>query len=292
MPKRPCAVVLTTDDSTILCADKFGDVYSMPLLGSSSEKDPQTPSTNGTAINGEAETSHKPFVPAASTLTVHTRRNQQALKNQQKITNQAKTKRPLEFEHQLLLGHVSLLTDLAYVTLSASESALGKKRSYILTSDRDEHIRVSRGLPQAHVIENYCLGHTEFVSKLCVPPWQPQLLVSGGGDDYLLVWEWLSGTVRLRVNLREQLDGLWNSYTTSIPEGQKPVLDSVIEEIAVSGIWSMRHLETPDTNIQGEIIVACEGYVFVDPKCLFKLTDFDFEGSLRCYSFHSIRRET
>ena len=262
MPKRPCAVVLTTDDSAILCADKFGDVYSLPLLAHSSEKDSQTPSADSTAINGEAETLHKPFVPAASTLTVHTQRNQQALKNQQNATNQPKTKKPLEFEHQLLLGHVSLLTDLAYVTLSASESSLGKRRSHILTSDRDEHIRVSRGLPQAHVIEGYCLGHTEFVSKLCVPHWQPQLLVSGGGDDYLLLWDWISGSARLRVDLKGPLDELWKSFTMSTPKGQY----SALEKIAVSGIWSMQHSETPETNLQGEIIVACQGYVLSTPR--------------------------
>ena len=33
MPKRPCAVALTPDESTLLCADKFGDIYSLPLMG-------------------------------------------------------------------------------------------------------------------------------------------------------------------------------------------------------------------------------------------------------------------
>ena len=294
MPKRPCAIVFTTDDSTILCADKFGDVYSLPLLGRSSEKDPQTPGTGNTSINGDLETSHKPFVPAASTLTVHTRRNQQALKNQHKATNQPKTKRPLEFDHQLLLGHVSLLTDLAYVTLSASGSSQGMDRSYILTSDRDEHIRVSRGLLQAHVIECYCLGHTEFVSKLCIPRWQPQLLVSGGGDDYLLLWDWVSGTARLRVDLKGPVEEFRESYKSSSSYAQNPVLEGRVEKIAVSGIWSMGHLETTAENIQGEIIVACEGYALsimitcigpltlrVKDACLiFLLTRFGWKPSL------------
>ncbi|KAJ4417395.1 tRNA (guanine-N(7)-)-methyltransferase non-catalytic subunit trm82, partial [Neurospora sp. IMI 360204] len=37
MPKRPCALALTPDNKTILSADKFGDVFSLPLLFSPSE---------------------------------------------------------------------------------------------------------------------------------------------------------------------------------------------------------------------------------------------------------------
>lgn len=291
MPKRPCAVVLTTDDSTILCADKFGDVYSLPLLGRSPEKDPQTLSADSIVNDGDVETSHKAFVPSASTLTVHTRRNHQALQNQQKVTNQPKTKRPLEFDHQLVLGHVSLLTDLAYVTLSAPEFPLGKKRSYILTSDRDEHIRVSRGLPQAHIVEGYCLCHTEFVSKLCVPHWQPQLLVSGGGDDYLVIWDWISGTVRLRVDLKGHFDELWKSHTMNISNSQNTISDSVLARIAVSGIWSMRHPETPVNSVQGEIIIACEGYVLSTLNACGNPLTLMLEEFLRYCSIHSIHRE-
>lgn len=283
--------MLTTDDSTILCADKFGDVYSLPVLGRSSEKDPQTPSTDSTAIDRDAETSHMAFVPSASTLTVHTRRNHQALKNQQKVTNQPKTKKPLEFEHQLVLGHVSLLTDLAYVTLCAPEFSLGKKRSYILTSDRDEHIRVSRGLPQAHIVEGYCLGHREFVSKLCIPHWQPQLLVSGGGDDYLVLWEWVSGNARLRVDLKGHLDEIWKSRPVSISNGQNTISDSVLEKVGVSGIWSMRHPETPVNSVQGEIIIACEGYVLSTQSARANPLTSMLEEFLRYCSIRSTHRE-
>lgn len=52
---------------------------------------------------------------------------------------------------EFLLGHVSLITDIA----------LPKDEIVILTADRDEKIRVSR-FPLAAVIENYCLGHTQY----------------------------------------------------------------------------------------------------------------------------------
>jgi tRNA (guanine-N(7)-)-methyltransferase subunit TRM82 len=49
---------------------------------------------------------------------------------------------------ELILGHASLLTTFL-VTADGQ---------YIVTADRDEHIRVS-WYPQGYTIESYCLGH-------------------------------------------------------------------------------------------------------------------------------------
>jgi tRNA (guanine-N(7)-)-methyltransferase subunit TRM82 len=49
---------------------------------------------------------------------------------------------------KLILGHVSVLTTFL----------LSQEEDYIITADRDEHIRVS-WYPQGFVIEMYCLGH-------------------------------------------------------------------------------------------------------------------------------------
>jgi tRNA (guanine-N(7)-)-methyltransferase subunit TRM82 len=54
---------------------------------------------------------------------------------------------------QLVLGHASLLT--AFVLT-------GDER-YIVTADRDEHVRVS-WYPEGYVVERFCLGHERFVS--------------------------------------------------------------------------------------------------------------------------------
>ncbi|PYH96399.1 tRNA methyltransferase [Aspergillus ellipticus CBS 707.79] len=205
MHKRPSAIIITSDDSTILCGDKFGDVYSLPLI-------PGDEPYVATRVPRGAKLSQ----PAATNLTVHTKGNLRALEQQQRLSSEAKAaedKSGLAFEHNLLLGHVSLLTDIAYVSLPVDASS-SKKRSYILTADRDEHIRVSRGLSQAHVIENYCLGHTSFISQLCVPHWAPEYLVSGGGDNYLLVWKWAEGRLLQKVPLVDQatevaVHGIW-----------------------------------------------------------------------------------
>jgi tRNA (guanine-N(7)-)-methyltransferase subunit TRM82 len=192
MPKRLCAVALTTSQTTILAGDKFGDVYALPLHHSFN---PTTaaPSQPKAAIP-------KPQKPSASELTVHTKGNLEALRQQQLNRVFVPRKESPIFEHQLILGHVSVLTDLV-VGLDVSNA----HREYVLTADRDEHIRVSRGIPQAHVINNYCLGHTDFVSRLCTIPELPQFLISGGGEPSIRIYDWLRGETVAEASLEENL---------------------------------------------------------------------------------------
>ncbi|KAI1356533.1 hypothetical protein F5Y01DRAFT_79828 [Xylaria sp. FL0043] len=201
MPKRPCSLALTADGQTILSADKFGDVYALPLVPQESEEEEaRALSTTPAPVSSEP-------LRGANVFTVHSQRNRRALEDQQRQREaNAKRDAPKEapkFAHEVLLGHVSLLT----CVLTAHDA---RNRPYIITADRDEHIRVSRGMPQAHVIETYCLGHRAFVAALCNPrPSRPDVLVSGGGDDELYAWDWLAGkllgTVDLLAHVREVL---------------------------------------------------------------------------------------
>ncbi|KAL2834058.1 hypothetical protein BJY01DRAFT_224607 [Aspergillus pseudoustus] len=235
MPKRPCSITFM-DKNDILLGDKFGDVYSMPLIPSA---EPRVPKASG---------QQKKQI-AATNLTVHTRRNlkslemqkEQAAKKAEKAQQAEQAQEPTDgpaFEHQLLLGHVSLLTDVAFVSLPSPDSSSARKRGYILSADRDEHIRVSRGPPQAHVTENYCLGHTSFISSLCIPEWAPEILISGGGDPYLLVWSWTAGQILHKVPL-----------VNEIPEA---------EEVAVRGIYTSS-LGSDSSSLIQLILVALEG---------------------------------
>ena len=192
MPKRLCAITLTRSQSTILAGDKFGDVYALPLLPSSRPRaTPQAKPQLGIP---------KPFKPSASELTVHTKGNREALRQQQLQRAVAPKKQEPTFERRLVLGHVSTLTDLV-IGIDASKG----NREYILTADRDEHLRVSRGIPQAHVVNNYCLGHTDFVSRLCMMPERPQFLITGGGEPSLRIYDWLQGTTVVQANLEKDL---------------------------------------------------------------------------------------
>lgn len=223
MPKRPCAVEVLPDNATILVGDKFGDVYSLPLFPS--EDDPTAQHSEGLLVDAPAQR-ESDFKPTATNLTVHTKRNRMALEAQMKQTNLTPRKEGAKFEHKLLLGHVSMLTDMATAVVATAE---GKSRQYIITADRDEHIRVSRGPPQAHVIEGYCLGHTEFISKIRLTG-DSQLLFSGGGDDWLGLWDWPASQLIQKVDLRAPLSSLSDI---------DPTYGTPTHAISVSGIWTL-----------------------------------------------------
>ena len=233
MPKRPCALALTDSDETILVADKFGDVYSLPLLTL-----PETTTPSAT-----------PAMPPAATP-----KDSESKRHRTEITHD------LPFAHKLLLGHVSMLTDLLSVTTTTQE---GQKRKYIITADRDEHIRISR-YPQSWVIEGFCLGHTAFVSRLLVLGWAPQEVLSGGGDSWLGRWRWADGKCLQRIEIAGVLEGIVGRRVVGGKEGDGSSREGgegreggdkdkeEVVKLAVVGIW-----EVLERRI---IIVAFERY--------------------------------
>lgn len=256
MSRRPSSITLTADNATILCADKFGDVYALPLIPSPDDERPET-SIVPEPVETTAE--EKDYTPSASILTVHSGRNRKALENQmrQKAKGPPKPKEVITFKHELLLGHVSMLTDLVYAKIG--------DRGYIITADRDEHVRVSREPPQAHIIEGFCHGHDDFVSKLCIMG--PGSLVSGGGDAHLYVWDWEHYQLLKKLHLRDTV----LQFLKSSPELGSAVRDDASFKIAVSGIWAVpngntkvstavsRRVEVAKQQQSNEILVACEG---------------------------------
>lgn len=251
MPKRPCAIALSKDDSTILSADKFGDVYALPLIEKKTPPDESNPpEERSKELGGSIPPSKsKPFKPAASDLTVHSARNLKALQNQLKHSHRLPEKSEPNFEHQLLLGHVSMLTDLILSSVDG--------RDYIITADRDEHIRVSRGVPQSHVIEGFCLGHTEFVSRLCIPKSRPDILISGGGENALFVWDWRAAKLAFREELSSYTNGLVLDSPSLLEDNSTSKdSESKARTITVSGIYHMR--QSSNGLCRDIIMVTCE----------------------------------
>lgn len=266
MPKRPCALALTPDNKTILSADKFGDVFSLPLLFTPSEPTaaaaaaattsevatpeptpsaPATPAVPTPPTTDVAKAQSLSVKPQANELTVHTLRNLKALENQkrhlarQKAAKLAAALQASQFEHTLQLGHVSMLTSVAVAVHPGHPG-----RTYIITADRDEHIRVSRGIPQAHVIESFLLGHDEFVSRVCIPEKRGDVLISGGGDDDLFVWDWVSGKLLGKAPV-----------LVEVKKALAPEEAEKVTKVAVTRIFDVQQGE------KTQIFVICERYV-------------------------------
>jgi tRNA (guanine-N(7)-)-methyltransferase subunit TRM82 len=250
MPKRPCSLAITADQSTIICADKFGDVYSLPLL-MSGHSTKESRANEASISTSSSPKPSKPFVPAANDLTIHTVRNRKALQNQMRMDQQISKKPRPDFELKLLLGHVSMLTDVVVVEREG--------RSYIITSDRDEHIRISRGLPQTHVIEGYCLGHKEFVSRLCLPATRPNILISGGGDDEILIWDWEYSKLLHKVNLRIDVEKVMTEFMQTFDKSGTAESSDEMHEPAKVAVSNIRHMERSSGGSGDIVIITCEG---------------------------------
>lgn len=334
MPKRPCSVIITPDNQDILTADKFGDVYSIPLIQSPDWKPTTTitapsdtspaeagapspspslspspaPTLAATATTGDVKPQY--YKPQATELTVHTGRNRKALLDQQisashaKVQGQGGTPRRVEtapFERYLLLGHVSLLTAVAYgfddddvdnIDNNENGRRMGR-RPYILTADRDEHIRVSRGTrAQAHVIEQFCLGHVDFVNRLCIPSSSHggnnnnnndkhrngngnadplgHLLVSAGGDPELFVWRWKEGRLLAKAPLLAAVQAV-------VPEATKVAVTGLCEWPFAMAAEQAEAKDGEKKETRTRMVAICERYV-VPPPPLFPPSSLSIHG--------------
>ncbi|RWS09457.1 tRNA (guanine-N(7)-)-methyltransferase non-catalytic subunit wdr4-like protein [Dinothrombium tinctorium] len=80
----------------------------------------------------------------------------------------------------LLMGHLSMILDMN----------LTHDGKFLITSDRDEKIRVSC-FPNAYNIHGYCLGSKDFVSSFCFI--NEFTIISGSGDSTLRTWNYIDG---------------------------------------------------------------------------------------------------
>ncbi|KAL1929855.1 hypothetical protein VTP01DRAFT_1009 [Rhizomucor pusillus] len=115
-----------------------------------------------------------------------------------------------------IVGHVSMVTDMALTP--------GDK--FVVTSDRDEHIRVSH-YPNGYNIETFCLGHTDVVTCIKVVPWNGDVLVSAGGDGSLRTWKYLQGQQLSNLDIKQYI----KQYTPEATDANS--VDPIVASLAL-----------------------------------------------------------
>ncbi|CAG8551733.1 14200_t:CDS:10 [Gigaspora rosea] len=151
----------------------------------------------------------------------------------------------IENTSKLLLGHVSMVTDMV----------LTPNNKFFITADRDEHIRVSQ-FPKGYNIKSYCFGHTQFLSKLHILPWDSDLLLSAGGDDFIALWDYVPGRLIQTLDIKN----LIQNQVIEANESNIDTTDTVPESknIAVMSISSsnvMQHIAIIIEKFPGVLIL-------------------------------------
>ncbi|KAJ9475954.1 tRNA (guanine-N(7)-)-methyltransferase non-catalytic subunit TRM82 [Pseudozyma hubeiensis] len=162
LPKRAAVLHwMSPSDSTpsgseeLVCIDRFGDVRSFLI----NENDVRTLPSANKAEAAVADEQDEMDSPTDATM-------------------------------QILLGHVSMVTSLAFIPASKPTAP----PAFIITGDRDEHIRISRwgSKRTAYVIDRYLQGSEAFVGALAVVSDQEaggkRRLISSEGGRALRVW--------------------------------------------------------------------------------------------------------
>lgn len=150
-------------------------------------------------------------------------------------------------ESEPILGHVSMLTDVL-----CKEDRSG--RQYIITADRDEHIKISH-YPQTFIVDKWLFGHKEFVSTLDAPSWKNNWLFSAGGDDSIFLWDWESGKLVSTFNYTKFVKPFLNDKHLAPSRFQNE--DNNVVEYAVAKIVSA------STGAQAAFFIEATNVLFI-----------------------------
>ena len=139
-----------------------------------------------------------------------------------------------EEDKEPLLGHVSMLLDVVATN------------KYIITSDRDEKIRVSL-MEAPHVIQCFCLSHTEFITKTVVVE-STSTLISFSGDGTMRSWNLDTGKLYQTVSLLDPNDKMNSSKL--VPDVVSSTTAQHLFAVSFSGTNKVRIFGFSDKEIQ------------------------------------------
>nr|XP_053653804.1 tRNA (guanine-N(7)-)-methyltransferase non-catalytic subunit WDR4-like isoform X2 [Cherax quadricarinatus] len=235
--KRPMAIAITSDSSTLLVADKSGDVYSFPLKGSQpkdkqdrlseqeknegkgeenqeenneGEREKYQEKNNGEREkdreenNGEREKDQEENNRGEREKDQEENNKGGREKDQEENNKGGREKDQEENNKGEKEKEVTPVTPkpiLGHLSMLL-DMAITEDDKYIITCDRDEKIRVSH-YPNSYNIVSFCLGHKEFVTQVELLPQNNNLLLSCSGDGTLILWDYLQGECLAQLDTRE-----------------------------------------------------------------------------------------
>lgn len=85
-------------------------------------------------------------------------------------------------------------TLLGHTTSMIVHLSVNRDSTLLLTADRDEKVRVS-GFPRTSLVQSYCLGHTQSLTRVAASALTPELAVSTSLDNTLKLWGVMDGTL-------------------------------------------------------------------------------------------------
>ncbi|KAI5637413.1 hypothetical protein NE865_09844 [Phthorimaea operculella] len=149
-----------------------------------------------------------------------------------------------------LLGHLSLLLDILQTD----------NEKYIITSDRDEKIKVSC-YPNTYNIQTYCLGHKEFVNHLELLPHNSSYLTSTSGDGHIKCWDYITGKLCYSIDTYQDVND------SDLKESFMKSMDT--ERVEVETLPIVHYAVTKLDNTSSLLITTVYGY---NHLLLYRLT--------------------
>lgn len=154
--------------------------------------------------------------------------------------------RPEPKEPSMPLGHYSVVTDMLMI------QKMGSDARFVVTSDKDEKIRVSRW-PHSYDVICYCMGHTQYITSLCLvqnSSLNLDLLISSGGDGQIFGWDYETGVKLFQhhiqvpesavtANLRNQFHAANTSISNVLYHASKNLLFVSVEFSDVISIFQL-----------------------------------------------------
>ncbi|KAA8493945.1 tRNA (guanine-N(7)-)-methyltransferase non-catalytic subunit TRM82 [Porphyridium purpureum] len=157
-PKRPSCILFSPDGLRVIWSDFFGDIYWNPV-----ESEPKVHGTNG-----------KDEAPVRFSFR----------DDQDGAFAKAGLKRGL------IGGHFAAVFGIDAVAVPGRTSGDPGSSALFASCDRERVVRIAR-LPDIHIIESFCLGHTDLV--LTARFVSDQVLATAGADGTVRLWRALSG---------------------------------------------------------------------------------------------------